>query len=162
MRSIRDDAERAELLGHNVRLIQTIVFVVSAILAGLSGLLYVWWGNYIDPSSFGLINATLPVIYAVVGGKESFLCVTLATLSLGYLADALSAQGGQYAFVVNGALLLAAMLFFPNGIILELGKWLFAVGRRLARGSDGVRAAKKRCHPMEACGSQRWCASRSR
>jgi branched-chain amino acid transport system permease protein len=135
VRSIRDDAERAELLGHNVRLIQTIVFVVSAILAGLSGLLYVWWGNYIDPSSFGLINATLPVIYAVVGGKESFLCVTLATLSLGYLADTLSAQGGQYAFVVNGALLLAAMLFFPNGIILELGKWLLAVGRRLARGT---------------------------
>jgi ABC-type branched-subunit amino acid transport system ATPase component/ABC-type branched-subunit amino acid transport system permease subunit len=135
VRSIRDDPERAELLGHNVRLIQTIVFVVSAILAGVSGLLYVWWGNYIDPSSFGLINATLPVIYAVVGGKESFLCVTVATLWLGYLADALSAQGGQYAFVVNGALLLAAMLFFPNGIILELGKWLFAAGRRLARGT---------------------------
>jgi branched-chain amino acid transport system permease protein len=132
VRSIRDDAERAELLGHNVRLIQLLVFVVAAVLAGLSGLLYVWWGNYIDPSSFGLINATLPVIYAVVGGKESFLCVTLATLALGYLADALSVQGGQYAFVMNGALLLAAMLFFPNGIILELSRGLFTLGRRLA------------------------------
>ena len=135
VRSIRDDTERAELLGHNVKLIQMIVFVVSALLAALSGLLYVWWGNYIDPSSFGLINATLPVIYAVVGGKESFLGVTLATLSLGYLSDALSAQGGQYAFVMNGALLLAAMLFFPNGIVLELGKSLLAVGQRLAQGA---------------------------
>ena len=98
-----------------------IVFVVSALLAALSGLLYVWWGNYIDPSSFGLTNATLPVIYAVVGGKESFICVTLATLSLGYLADALSAQGGQYALVLNGALLLVAMLFFPNGIVPNSG-----------------------------------------
>ena len=137
MRSIRDDTERAELLGHNVRLIQTMVFVVSALLAALSGLLYVWWGNYIDPSSFGLINATLPVIYAVVGGKESFLCVTLATLSLGYLADALSAQGGQYAFVMNGALLLAAMLFFPNGIILELGKSAFRRRPAPGTGSGG-------------------------
>ena len=135
VRSIRDDTERAELLGHNIRLIQMIVFVVSALLAALSGLLYVWWGNYIDPSSFGLTNATLPVIYAVVGGKESFICVTLATLSLGYLADALSAQGGQYALVLNGALLLVAMLFFPNGIVLELGNALFAVGQRLAQGA---------------------------
>jgi branched-chain amino acid transport system permease protein len=155
VRSIRDDTERAELLGHNVRLIQTIVFVVSALLAATSGLLYVWWGNYIDPSSFGLINATVPVIYAVVGGKESFLCVTLATLLLGYLADALSAQGGQYAFVLNGALLLAAMLFFPTGIILELGKSLFAICRRLARGA--VAPANQETKPI--VGSPRASAS---
>jgi urea transport system permease protein len=131
VRAVREDAERAELLGHNVCRIQALVFVTAALLAALSGLLYVWWGNYIDPSSFGLVNATLPVIYVVVGGKESFLAAAVATLSLGYLADLLSVQGGQYAFVVNGMLLLGAMLFFPRGIILEAGVRILALLRRI-------------------------------
>jgi branched-chain amino acid transport system permease protein len=131
VRAVRDDAERAEVLGYDVRRIQVVVFVISALLAGLSGLLYVWWGNYIDPSSFGMVNATLPVIYVVVGGKESYLAAVIATLGLGYLADLLSVQGGQYAFVVNGALLLAAMLFFPAGIVRQAGLWVVPLLRRL-------------------------------
>jgi urea transport system permease protein len=150
VRAIREDAERAELLGHNVRRIQVMVFVVAALLAALSGLLYVWWGNYIDPSSFGLINATIPVIYVVVGGKESFLAVILATLSLSYFADLLSVQGGQYAFVVMGALLLVAMLFFPNGIILEAGLHAAALLRpRAAQVSAGAESAPRRSMPAQ-------------
>jgi hypothetical protein len=42
----------------------------------------VWRGNHIEPSSFGLVNAILPMIYVVVGDEESFLAAAVATTRL--------------------------------------------------------------------------------
>ena len=38
--AIRENPERAEMLGYNVRLYQLVVFVIGSVLAGLSGVLY--------------------------------------------------------------------------------------------------------------------------
>jgi len=122
---IRDDIERTRMLGYNVNFIQIEVFVVAAALASLSGILYVSWGNYINPSSMGLLPATLPVIWTAVGGRSSLLAVLLATVILRWLADSLAVRGGQYAFLIMGILLLATMLFFPEGIVVTpVRRWL--------------------------------------
>jgi ABC-type branched-subunit amino acid transport system permease subunit len=122
---IRDDVERTRMLGYNVALIQIQVFVVAAALAGLSGILYVSWGNYINPSSMGLLAATLPVIWTAVGGRSSLLAVLLSTVTLRWVADTLAVRGGEYAFLVMGILLLVTMLFFPAGIVVTLARrWL--------------------------------------
>lgn len=121
---IRDDAERTRMLGYNVNFVQILVFVLAAALAGLSGVLYVSWGNYINPSSMGLLAATLPVIWVAVGGRSSLLAVLLSTIALRWLADSLAVQGGEYAFLIMGILLLATMLFFPEGIVVMLARWL--------------------------------------
>jgi branched-chain amino acid transport system permease protein len=122
---IRDDVERTRMLGYNVNLIQIQVFVVAAALAGLSGVLYVSWGNYINPSSMGLLPATLPVIWTAVGGRSSLLAVLLSTVTLRWLADSLAVRGGEYAFLIMGILLLVTMLFFPAGIVVTLARrWL--------------------------------------
>jgi branched-chain amino acid transport system permease protein len=118
--AIRDDPERTRLLGYNVNFIQVQVFVLAAALAGLSGVLYVSWGNYINPASMGLLSATLPVIWTAVGGRKSLLAVMIATLLLRWLSDALAVKGGEYAFLIMGILLLLTMLFFPNGFIVSL------------------------------------------
>jgi branched-chain amino acid transport system permease protein len=120
--AVREDTARTRMVGHNVNLIQVLVFVLSATLAGLSGIFYVSWGNYIDPSTMGLISATLPVVWVCVGGRQSLLVVVVSTLLLCYIADLLSVHGGQYAFLVNGALLLGVMAFFPQGIFLTLAR----------------------------------------
>jgi ABC-type branched-subunit amino acid transport system permease subunit len=120
--AIRDDPERTRSLGHNVNFIQIQVFVLAAVLAGLSGVLYVSWGNYINPASMGLLAATLPVIWTAVGGRKSLLAVVAATLTLRWLADTLAVRGGEYAFLIMGILLLLTMLFFPEGIVVSLAR----------------------------------------
>ena len=124
--AIRDDVERTRMLGYNVAFIQIQVFVVAAALAGLSGILYVSWGNYISPSSMGLLAATLPVIWTAVGGRSSLLAVLLSTVALRWLADTLAVRGGEYAFLLMGILLLVTMLFFPAGIVVTAGAALAA------------------------------------
>ena len=120
--AIRDNSERTRSLGYNVAVIQIQVFVLAAALAGLSGVLYVTWGNYINPASTGMLMATLPVIWTAVGGRKSLLAVLAATLVLRWLADTLAVKGGEYAFLIMGVLLLLTMVFFPEGIIMSLAR----------------------------------------
>lgn len=130
--AIREDELRTELFGYDIRARQWIVFVLSAVLAGLSGLLYVQWGNYITPSQVGLLQAALPVIWAAVGGTTSLLAVVISAFALNWLTFTLSSQGNQYAMVIIGALLVVTMLFFPRGIVVMLSERL---GRMIQRRS---------------------------
>ncbi len=120
MLAIREDPLRAELLGYDIRARQLTVFVLAAVLAGLSGLLYVQWGNYITPSQVGLVQAALPVIWVAVGGRSSLLAVAISAYALNWLTYSLSSAGSQYALVIVGALLVAVMMFFPKGIVSTL------------------------------------------
>ena len=130
MLAIREDAIRAELLGYDMRARQLAAFVVSAVLAGISWLLYVQWGNYITPSQVGLLQASLPVVWAAVGGRESLLAVAIATYALNWLTYTLSSAGYQYALIIIGGLLVAVMLFFPDGIVVTLARNLPPSGLR--------------------------------
>ncbi len=109
------------------------MFVLSALLAGLSGLLYVQWGNYITPSQVGLLQAALPVIWAAVGGRTSLLAVVIATIVLNWVTYTLSSQGNQYAMVIIGAALVITMLFFRRGIVVMLAEWLGKLTTRSGR-----------------------------
>ncbi len=130
--AIREDELRTELLGYDIRARQWVVFVLSAMLAGLSGLLYVQWGNYITPSQVGLLQAALPVIWAAVGGTTSLLAVVISAFILNWVTYTLSAQGNQYAMVIIGALLVVTMLFFPRGIVVMVAEGMGRLTTRRA------------------------------
>ena len=122
--AIREDPLRTEVFGYDIRARQWLVFVLSALLAAISGLLYVQWGNYITPSQVGLLSAALPVIWAAVGGRTSLLAVLIATIVLNWVTFTLSSQGNQYAMVIIGAALVITMLFFPRGIVIMIAEWI--------------------------------------
>lgn len=122
MLAIREDELRTELLGYDIRAHQLVVFVIAAVLAGLSGLLYVQWGNYITPSQVGLLPAALPIIWVAVGGRDSLLAVVISTFALNWLNYTLSIAGNQYAPIIMGVLLVMVMLFFPRGIVVTLAR----------------------------------------
>jgi branched-chain amino acid transport system permease protein len=129
--AIREDPLRTEMLGYDIRFRQWLIFVLAAVLAGLSGLLYVQWGNYITPTQVGLLQAALPVIWVAVGGREKLFAVLVATYALNWLNYTLASQGNQYALVIIGALLVIVMVFFPRGIIVTVADW-FRKRRRQA------------------------------
>lgn len=137
--AVREDALRTEMLGYDIRFRQWATFVLAAVLAGLSGLLYVQWGNYITPTQVGLLQAALPVIWVAVGGRDKLLAVVIATYALNWLNYTLSSQGNQYALVITGALLVIVMVFFPRGIIVTIADF-FDRRRRTRRKPDALPA----------------------
>jgi ABC-type branched-subunit amino acid transport system permease subunit len=128
--AIREDPDRAESLGYDVRLLQTIAFCIGGVLAALSGVLYVSWGNFITPSVFGVTANILPVIWVAVAGRKSIAASILGAVALQWGSQALALQG-EYALVVQGALLVLAVLVLPEGLI-SLGD-VFGQARILIR-----------------------------
>jgi len=118
--AIREDPDRTEALGYDIRLIQLLVFCVAALLAALSGVLYVSWGNFITPNVFGVFYNILPVIWVAVAGRRSLTCAVVGCVGLVWLSQWLALQG-DLAFVVLGAILVLAMLLMPEGVLIGLG-----------------------------------------
>jgi branched-chain amino acid transport system permease protein len=117
MVGVREDEDRVEMLGYDVRLVKLSVFTIGGALAGVSGVLYASWGNYMDPSVYALTFATFPVIWVTVGGRESLLGAVVATVSIEWFRQQLSITGSEYALVVVGLLLLGVVLLLPEGIV---------------------------------------------
>lgn len=132
--AIRENPERAEMLGYDVRKYQLLTFVVGAALAGLSGVLYTAWGQYITPSSMGMTAAALPLIWVAVGGRSDLTSTVIGTLLVLAAFQALTIYGSQYALVVMGVLLVLTVLLAPNGLVLALMQGLARLGRRRKTG----------------------------
>lgn len=117
--AIRENPERAEMLGYDIRKYQLGAFVIGAALAGLSGVLYTTWGQYITPSSMGMTAAALPIVWVAVGGRSDITSTLIGTLVVLSAFQALTIHGSQYALVVMGILLVLTVLIAPRGLILS-------------------------------------------
>ena len=63
--AIRENPERVEMLGYDVRRTSSPPSCSAVRSPGSRGVLYTAWGQYITPSSMGLMAAALPVIWVV-------------------------------------------------------------------------------------------------
>ncbi|WP_061020875.1 branched-chain amino acid ABC transporter permease [Bradyrhizobium sp. CCH5-F6] len=131
--AIRENPERAEMLGYDVRKYQLITFVIGAALAGLSGVLYTVWGQYITPSSMGMTAASLPLIWVAVGGRSDLTSTVIGTLVVLAAFQALTIYGSQYALVFMGVLLVLTVLIAPNGLVLGAMNWLGRIAARFTQ-----------------------------
>lgn len=131
--AIRENPQRAEMLGYDIRKYQLGAFVIGSGLAGLSGVLYTAWGQYITPSSMGMTAAALPIVWVAVGGRSDLTATLLGTLVVLAGFQALTIYGSQYALVVMGLLLVITVLAAPRGIVLGLGALIGRAFRRKPR-----------------------------
>jgi branched-chain amino acid transport system permease protein len=110
------------MLGYDVRKYQLAAFIIGAALAGLSGVLYTSWGQYITPSSMGITAAALPIVWVAVGGRSDLTATLIGTLVVLSGFQALTIYGSQYALVVMGILLVITVLVAPEGIVAGLAR----------------------------------------
>ena len=110
-----------------------LLAVLGGALAGLSGVLYTVWGQYITPSSMGMTAAALPLIWVAVGGRSDITATVIGTLVVLSGFQALTIYGSQYALVVMGALLVATVLIAPEGLIVTFARF---VARMRARSRE--------------------------
>ncbi len=127
--AIRENPERAEMLGYDIRKYQLAAFIIAAALAGMSGVFYTAWGQYITPSSMGITSAALPIVWVAVGGRGDLTAAMIGAFAVLTVFQALTIYGSQYALVVMGLLLVVTVLAAPQGLI----PGLITLFRRLVR-----------------------------
>ena len=143
--AIREDAERTTMLGYNVKRVKLAVFTLSGSLAGLSGVLYATWGNYMDPSVFTLVFATIPIVWVTLGGRESLLGGIVGTVIIERLRLWFSINASEFAIVFVGVILMTTVLLVPRGILpgIRAGYAFFSehgIREGIERGQTAVQA----------------------
>jgi branched-chain amino acid transport system permease protein len=136
MVGIRENQDRTELFGYDTQKVKLGVFTFGGVLAGFGGVVYASWGNYIDPSVFGLTFAALPIIWVATGGRKWLSGAIVGTFAITFVSQKLSVFGGQYSLVILGALLLFVILILPEGFVPQLARKLPAIRDRASGGGD--------------------------
>lgn len=118
LRAIHGDEEAASAMGVDVARAKLSVFVLSAVLAALGGAGVAHFNGGIGPGEAAVLKSVRYVALVAAGGMGSLW----GTLAVSALLTFLSLRGafGLYDDAVFGAILVAAMLFAPEGILRAL------------------------------------------
>lgn len=116
IQAIREDEVAAEALGVPTTRLKVVTFAVSAALAGVAGAFFAHYTTFVSPGSFTLVESILVLSILVFGGMGSVegsivgaVLLTVAPEVFRFLAE--------YRMVIYGALLLALILFRPQGLL---------------------------------------------
>jgi len=111
------DPVEAAALGFNVSKHKLAAFCVSALFSGLSGAMLVFYFGTVSPGTVIDIAVGVQVIIAaVLGGRRTIIGGAIGAVFLIVAGEVLRPLGQLSTFVV-AAVALAAILFFPDGLL---------------------------------------------
>lgn len=136
LQGIRDNPRRMNALGFHVTAHRVAAYAVSGLIAGIGGVLLVWYNGLITPGSIGtswLINI---LVIAVLGGMRHPIGPYLGALVFVLLQTfAIDLIDRERFNLVIGSVFLAIVLFSPDGL---LGLWTRVRSRFAAAGARPV------------------------
>jgi branched-chain amino acid transport system permease protein len=148
LQGVRDDAVRMGSLGFNVPLHRTLAFTLAGFVAGIAGVLNVWWRGQIDPASISIGPTLILLIIAVIGGISYFEGAWLGALvyvlletytrSLPFI-DRIGLTPDRFNTVI-GLIVLLIMVLSPEGLVGIVER--FRGGRGGPRGAGPVHPAE--------------------
>jgi branched-chain amino acid transport system permease protein len=134
--SIREDELAAEAMGINTTRYKVLSFVISSALAGMAGVLFGHYTQFLSTNDFQFIRSFEIIIMIVLGGMGSLTGAVFGAIVITIMPELLRKLPGdlsQYRLVVYSAMLIIIMLTRPQGILgtREFGlSWLKRPQRR--------------------------------
>ncbi len=116
LKAIRENNQRAEYLGVNVKLYQWTAFVIAGAFTGLAGGLYALMEKSISPDIILWTKSAEPVLMTIIGGIYSFAGPAVGAVVFIVLNSYLVAWTENWALVL-GLILLAMVLMLPGGAV---------------------------------------------
>jgi urea transport system permease protein len=144
---IRDAESRTRFLGYRVENYKLFTFVVSAMMAGVAGALYVPQVGIINPGEFAPANSIEVVIWTAVGGRSTLIGPIIGAILVNGGKSIFTAAWPEFWLFALGALFVAVTLFLPKGIVGTIAElWSKQKARTVARtdetGSEQPEAAQ--------------------
>ena len=116
MEAMREDETAAAVMGIPIRRYKLGALLASAALAGLAGCLSAHVSSFIGPNDYGFDAAVTILSFALLGGVGSPLAPVGGAWVLTLLPELLRGAGNLH-LVVNGLVIVGAVLFLPNGLL---------------------------------------------
>jgi len=121
--SIRDAESRTRFIGYKVERFKLFVFVLSALLAGVAGALYVPQVGIINPGEFSPINSIEIVIWVAIGGRGYLYGAIIGAVLVNYAKTWFTGVFPEFWTFLLGGLFVVSTLFFPKGIVGFFQQW---------------------------------------
>ncbi len=121
--AIRDAELRARFLGYRVEVYKTLVFTVSAMMAGVAGALYVPQVGIINPGEFAPANSIEAVIWVAIGGRGTLFGAALGAILVNFGKTYFTDVFPEFWLFALGALFIVVTLFLPKGVVGVVDQW---------------------------------------
>jgi branched-chain amino acid transport system permease protein len=116
LRAVRENSERAQFIGVNVRRQQLIVFVIGTFFAGLAGALIAMEKNAASVELMFWTTSAEPILASLLGGMYSLVGPAIGGGLLVFLNQVISRITPFWPLVL-GVLTVAIVLAAPTGIV---------------------------------------------
>jgi urea transport system permease protein len=137
--AIRDSETRVLFCGYSPANYKLFVFVVSAMLAGVAGALYVPQVGIITPAKIGVLPSIEMVVWVAAGGRGTLAGAVLGAIGVNWIQSWLTTSYPDLWLLFLGGLFMGVVLFFPDGVLGALHR-LRMSGARLTNVHAGARA----------------------
>jgi urea transport system permease protein len=115
--AIRDAESRMRFLGYRVANYKLFAFVVSAVMAGVGGALYVPQVGIINPSEFAPANSIEAAIWVAVGGRGTLVGAAVGAIAVNFAKTWFTGVFPEFWLYGLGALFVLVTLFLPRGLL---------------------------------------------
>ena len=123
LQAIRDAETRVMFSGYNPLPYKLTIWVISAIMCGVAGALYVPQVGIINPGEMSAANSIEIAIWAAVGGRATLIGPIIGAFIVNGAKSWLTVAYPEYWLYFLGALFIAVTLFLPDGIVGLVRKW---------------------------------------
>jgi urea transport system permease protein len=136
MKAVRDAEPRVRFLGYSVTSVKLFAFVLSAVLAGIAGALYVPQIGIINPSEFSPGNSIEIAIWVAVGGRGTLVGPIIGAIAVNAAKTYLSAAFPETWLYCLGGLFIVVTLLLPRGLMGLVGQLRMRHARAALRGEE--------------------------
>ena len=120
--AVRDTESRTRFLGYRPERYKLFVWVLSAVIAGIGGALYVPQVGIINPGEFSPANSIESVIWVAVGGRGTLVGAVLGAVLVNLGKTIFTGALPELWLFALGALFILVTLLLPGGILGLLGR----------------------------------------
>ncbi len=135
-RAIRDSENRVLFSGYSAANFKLFVFVISAVIAGIGGALYVPQVGIINPSEMMTEKSLEAVVWVAVGGRGTLIGPVLGAIGVNYLKSWATTEYPDLWLIILGATFVIVVLFLPKGLVGVPAQIKAMIDRRKALKKD--------------------------
>lgn len=118
--AIRDAESRVMFIGYNPLWYKLTIWVISAVLCGIAGALYVPQVGIINPSEMSPANSIEIAIWVAVGGRGTLIGPIIGAFTVNLAKSWFTVSFPEYWLFFLGLLFIVVTLLLPQGLV---GLW---------------------------------------
>ncbi len=111
LRGIRESESRMKALGYNVWLYKYVAFIIAGAFAGVSGVMWVYYTGYVNPSDTSMDTSVKGLLMLILGGSGTAFGPVVGAGLIVLLQNVVSSITSRWSMVLGIIYVLAVMLF---------------------------------------------------